>query len=234
MPLITSDMAFDLVHVGKCGGISVVVELQAHGFRFDHVHMRRPTYAADRRYVVLVRDPVSRFVSAFNWRKHLLGNDLLPGAHTADAIGRLRHRAERELLAEFQDVNAFAERLTCPTGFDVSALSTLMQLIGHVPQGFSWYLDDLLAAIAPGQLAGVIATERLADDFAAMFGFRLVAENHRHYASSGSTVSPVGRANLAREFRGEYRTLGRLADLARQAGVPMSMRYDPAVGAVPA
>ncbi|MFN9367597.1 MAG: sulfotransferase family 2 domain-containing protein [Planctomycetia bacterium] len=194
--------------------------------------MRWTRAAADRRYVVLVRDPVSRFVSAFNWRCHLLENELLPAARTQDPIARLRHRTEREFLAHFEDVNAFAERLVQTGEHEVSALATLMQLVGHVPQGFVWYLDDLLDGIEPSQLAAVIATERLADDFEAVFGFRPVAERNRHYGSRGTALSPQGRANLAREFAAEYRTLDRLADLARRAGTPMSMTYDPVRGAV--
>ena len=232
--MIAPDTCFDLVHVGKCGGSTIAEELRARGFRFEHVHMRRPVVAAARRYVVLVRDPVARFVSAFNWRKHLLENDLLPAARNTDPIARLRHSAELEFLSHFEDVNAFAERLVRSQACDVSPLSTLMSLIGHVPQGFEWYLSDLVGRIQPGQLLGVLCTERLADDCEAVFGFRPTAERNRLAGSQPAGLSPAGRANLVREFEPEYRTLRRLADLARRAGVPMSMRYDPPRGAVPA
>jgi hypothetical protein len=233
MPRLTPETPFDLVHVGKCGGSSVVEELRQRGFAFEHVHMRRPRLAADRRYVVLVRDPVARFVSAFNWRHHLLAGDLLPAARTQDPIAQLRHRTEHEFLLHFDDVNAFAERLVHTGETEVSPLVALMQLIGHVPQGFAWYLDELLGWIEPSQLIGVIATERLADDFEGLFGFRPTAERNRLDASRATLLSPQGRANLAREFAGEYRTLGRLADVARRAGVAISMTYDADRGAVP-
>lgn len=233
MPRLTLETPFDLVHVGKCGGSTIVEELRARGFRFEHIHMRRPVVEAARRYVVLVRDPVARFVSAFNWRRHLLGNDLLPAARKQDPVARLRHSAEREFLRHFEDVNAFAEKLVQPEMYDVSAMSTLMALIGHVPQGFEWYLGDLAGRIQPSQLLGVICTERLADDCEAVFGFRPTAERNRLSGSQPAALSPAGRANLAREFEPEYRTLRRLADLARRAGVPMSVRYDPARGDVP-
>lgn len=232
MPRLTPEVPFDLVHVGKCGGSSIVEELRSRGFRFEHVHLRRPVPEPGRRYAVLVRDPVARFVSAFNWRCHLLGEDLLPAARDQDPIIRLRHRTEWEFLSQFENVNAFAERLVRIDGQEVSAMTTLMQLIGHVPQGFAWYLDDLLDRIAPGQLAAVIATERLADDCEAVFGFRPTAERNRHYASRGASLSPQGRANLARELNDEYRALRRLANLARREGIPLAVEYDPARGAV--
>lgn len=231
--MIPATDSFDLIHVGKCGGSSIVEELRARDYQFAHIHMRRPTVAPGHRYVVLIRDPVARFVSAFNWRRHLLGNDLLPAARSEDPIARLRHRSEQAFLAQFSDVNAFAEQLVHSGRQEVSAMTTMMGLIGHVPQGFHWYLDGWLGGVDPGQLAGVVATERLADDFQRLFGFRPTAERNRQHASPPVGLSPRGRANLAREFDREYRTLERLADLARRAGVPVSVRYDPNAGAVP-
>jgi hypothetical protein len=224
---------FDLIHVGKCGGGSIVEELRARNYQFGHIHMQRPVAEAGRRYVILVRDPVARFVSAFNWRRHRLAHDPMPAARSDDPITRLRHRSERELLEAFEDANAFAERLVRTDGREVTSLTTMMALIGHVPQGFAWYLDHLLERIEPEQLAGVIATERLAADVERLFGFRPTAERNRHAAGRPPVLSPAGRANLAREFDSEYRTLSRLDQLASRAGAPMSIRYDPGRGAVP-
>jgi hypothetical protein len=176
---------------------------------------------------------VARFVSAFNWRRHLLENDLLPAARKEDAIARLRHRSEGEFLTMFTDADDFATRLVRGNRFEGSPMGTMMTLIGHVPQGFAWYLGGLLDQLEPGQLAGVIATERLGDDFERLFGFRPTAERNRMPAARGTSLSAAGRANLAREFAEEYRILERLAGLADEAGVVMSVRYDPAAGAVP-
>lgn len=223
--MIAPETAFDLVHVGKCGGGTVVQELGPRGYRFEQFHLRRPVAAAGRRFVVLVRDPVARFVSAYNWRSHVMRDDSLPGFRSPNPVERLRHETERMFLALFPDVNAFAESIAAHGAWDVSPGTTLMQLIGHVPQGFGWYLDELLDRIDPGQLLGVIATERFADDFEALFGFRPTASRHRNDAPLSKTLSPAGRANLVRQFAGEYRTLARLADLARQSGRPMSIEY---------
>jgi hypothetical protein len=222
--MIGPQTSFDLVHVGKCGGGTVLQELTAKGYRFEHFHLRRPVVAADRRFVILVRDPVARFVSAYNWRRHLYEESLL-AASPDDPVMRLRHDTEREFLSLFSDVNAFAEKLVAGGTWDVSPITTLMQLIGHVPQGFAWYLNELLDRIEPGQLLGVIATERFADDFESLFGFRPTASQHRNGAALPTSLSPAGRSNLVRQFAGEYRTLARLADLARRSGRPMSLEY---------
>lgn len=224
--MITPATTFDLVHVGKCGGTSAVTELRAKGFRFDHVHLRRPEYGPERRFVVLVRDPVARFVSAFNWRRHLIaeGSQAVP----ADPVGRLRQEAERSLLSLFTDSNAFAEALVPTPGYEVSPALTMMHVVGHVPQGFSWYLDGLLRRVDPGQLLGVVTQERFAADMERLFGFVPVARRNAHAGSTAPPLSPLGLANLTRLLAPEYETLAELATLARRAGKPMSVEYQPA------
>lgn len=224
--MITPATPFDLVHVGKCGGTSAATELRGHGFRFDHVHMRRPEVGPERRYVVLVRDPIARFVSAFNWRRHLIAEASL--TTPADPVGRIRHEAERSLLALFTDVNQFAEALVPNRGYDVSPALTMMQVIGHVPQGFGWYLDGLLRRIDPGQLLGVVQLERFAADIERLFGFAPTARRNAQAGSSAPSLSPLGLANLTRVLAAEYETLNELATLARRAGVPMAIEYRPA------
>lgn len=230
---LSTGISFGLVHVGKCGGGSVAHELRSRNYTFDHYHMRRPVYRDDYSYVVLVRDPISRFVSAFNWRYYLLTEGRLCSTSDPNPMVQLRHRFEREFLSQFENVNAFAEQLTRRNIFDVTPGSILMMLVGHVMHGFHWYLDELLNRMRPGQLAGIITMENLAADVEALFGFRLVQETHRHYPKRSIALSEEGRANLLRELETEYTTLSRLKILADQAGVRMSMSYDPVNGAAP-
>ena len=101
----------------------------------------------------------------------------------------------------------------------------MMQLIGHVPHGFAWYLDGLLCRIEPRQLVGIVATERFTEDFERVFGFLPVARRNRHEGGGSSELSPRGRENLDRVLAPEYETLAGLAALAEQVGVPMSVAY---------
>lgn len=234
MPILSPDTPFHLVHVGKCGGGSIASELRAAGFRFEHFHMQRPVAHPETRYLILARDPVARFVSAFNWRKHLYSTGVLPRANSTGPLSELRHRAEREFLFQFETANTLAEQLGADGTTKVSSASLLLALINHVPQGFDWYLGHLLEQIEPGQIAGVICTESLSGDFEHLFGFLPKQEIHRLNSSASTQVSEEGRANLAKEFHREYALLNKLSLLAQKAGIRMSMRYDPAFGAMPA
>ena len=232
MPTLTPDTPFDLVHIGKCGGITVARELQAAHFQFRHFHWRRPIPATGIRYLILARDPVARFVSAFNWRKHLYANGTLPQPQFAGPLSELRHRPERDFLFHFKDANSLAEQLGTQGVHEVTNATSLLGLIGHVPQGFDWYLSHLLEQIKANQIAGVICTERLADDFDHIFGFRPKLEIHRIEPPQSTWISKEGRANLIREFHREYAALHKLMLMTQDAGVQMSMRYDPEHGAI--
>ncbi|MBU3728177.1 MAG: hypothetical protein FGM37_02875 [Phycisphaerales bacterium] len=225
--MISPDVHFDLVHVGKCGGSTIATALRASGFRFEHVHMRRPAVSPSRSYVVLVRDPMQRFVSAFNWRRHRLRGDLNPDRDDADPLWRLKHQSERAFLSMFESAGALAERLVAEPGFDVSPAITLMDLIGHVPHGFHWYLGHLLEEIKPSQLRAVVCQERLEEDIQAAFGLRVSESRNWDYPRVSGELSPLARQNLARVLADEYRTLERLGRVAAAAGIPMSMRYVP-------
>lgn len=234
MPILSPDTPFHFVHVGKCGGSSIASELRGAGFRFEHFHLQRPVVHPENRYLILARDPVARFVSAFHWRKHLYLKDAPPSANSKGPVSELRHRAEREFLSQFETANALAEQLGTDGPTEVSPASSLLALIGHVPQGFDWYLGHLIDQIEPWQVAGVICTENLSGDFEHLFGFLPEKEINRLNSSTSTQISAKGRANLAGEFHREYAVLNKLSLVAQKAGVRMSMRYDPVFGAMPA
>jgi len=231
--ILSNMIPFDLIHIGKCGGSTITRELREANFDFKHFHLQRPVAQPERCYVILARDPVARFVSAFNWRIHLYRSGGLPPANAMDRLSQMRHRVEEDFLFSFENANALAEQLVSAGRFEVSPAAVLMGLIGHVPQGFQWYLGELLDRIEPRQIAGVICTERLADDFEHLFGFRPAMELNRTGGNSCSSLSEKGRANLSREFHLEYAVLQKLSAMAEGAGVQMSMTYEAATGGVP-
>ena len=65
------------VHVGKCAGSSVSTALALSGVRFSHIHgvsqqplVRDLVANPDVYFLISTRDPIRRFVSAFNWDLH--------------------------------------------------------------------------------------------------------------------------------------------------------------------
>ena len=225
--MIGPGVSFDLIHVGKCGGATVARELRRAGYDFEKFHMRRPIVAPGRRYVVTVRDPMASCVAAGNWRRHLLRGLLDPERRDADPLWIAKHRAEKAFIETFATAGILAEILEPDPGLDVSPAISMLGIIGHVAEGFRWYLDELLDRIEPCQLLGVVTQENLARDMHAMFGIQPVLACHRGGPGDSVELSPLARRNLARVFSEEYRTLHRLQLLADRAGVRMSARYSP-------
>lgn len=201
---------FDLIHVGKCGGSSVRAELLRRRVPHTHVHMvTKPTFSPSRSYVILVRDPVDRFVSCFNWRRYLLTSGLRPVP--AHPVAAYRQAREYELFEMFADVNEVGEALE---GDGANALGDLLCLVGHVRKGFSWYLDELLDRVSPHQIRGVIATPTIADDFQRVFGFELSMHKNGGYPAPPAELSARARSNIEDYLSREYATLRRLKRVA--------------------
>lgn len=96
-----------VVHVGKSGGtftrkilnMSPILQLQFSTVRVVHA-IKAPLHK-ESRYLILVRDPISRSISAFNWRysKVVLGGE--PG----------RFPNEARVLSRYESLSNLAENL---------------------------------------------------------------------------------------------------------------------------
>jgi hypothetical protein len=212
-----AEQPFTVIHVGKCGGGSVAAELSKAAYRFDWIHVRKPPIQPSLRYVILIRDPVERFVSAFHWRKQLLSQQT--NRLQEQTLQTMKQRFEHQLLMQFSHASEFAELVNPddPTAGLHGGIS-LVQLIGHVPLGFAWYLDGLLDAVEPRQLVAAIAVESMAADMLSVFGIPISQRDKMNYPGKNTDLSTQGRRNLEQLFAGEYRTLQRLSQQLMAGG----------------
>lgn len=102
------DAKLVFAQVGKCGGISLeeviraspVVKLLFQSWPREHLHP--PEFNPQSHYMLVVRNPISRSVSALNWRYHL-----------AVETGNQKNRfpGEFEVLEKYSTVRCGAENL---------------------------------------------------------------------------------------------------------------------------
>jgi len=221
---ITKDKKFDLIHVGKCGGSSAAKEISARGYQFNHIHLSKPTYSAERLYIIMARDPLSRFISAYNWRKRLYNQNAIKIPD--EPAAKLRHETERSIFSIFPTVNVFAESLYNRPGMDISPSLTLMHMIGHATQGFGWYLSDLLEIIRPNQLLGVICQENFNIDMENLFGIKPWRQiNANKLNDLEIRLSDLAKANLKKVLNDEYRTLEKLRLIYEMSGKNISVDF---------
>ena len=61
-----------IIHIGICGGSTVRSELRSKNIKFSEIHIREAIYKPKNKYVIVIRNPIKRFISAFNWRYYLV------------------------------------------------------------------------------------------------------------------------------------------------------------------
>ena len=68
---------FEIIHIGKSGGCTVSEELKKINFHPSvkkwH-HICKVKYEKNKKYIIIIRNPIKRFVSAFNFQKSRNGD----------------------------------------------------------------------------------------------------------------------------------------------------------------
>jgi hypothetical protein len=62
------------IHIGKTGGSTIHEILKQKNINFAEYHLKKP-YKENEKYIIWLRNPLSRFVSAFNYISHLVNFD---------------------------------------------------------------------------------------------------------------------------------------------------------------
>ena len=146
------------LHIGKTGGNAIKAALRPimqdydlvlheHDTRLCDVPMNDPVFCS-------LRDPISRFVSAFNSR-------LRQGRPKYNSLWT---PAERRAFGFFPTPNALAEALTSADAGDRKEAEAAMHGIGHVRHPLSYWLHDRASARERPHLT-VLFQDRLARDF---------------------------------------------------------------------
>lgn len=139
-----------LIHTGKTGGSTLDGVLKRARLPFDHVHVHPVPHALVANHpliVVSVRDPVSRFVSAWEFVRREAGT------HVDAAIARFGTGRSSlfpiDVYACFSSVAAFADGLDAPGTCGDLARSLTQPLppvghLSHLTMGYCYHLGGVL------------------------------------------------------------------------------------------
>ena len=214
-PVRDDESSLIFVHIGKCGGKSLhdAIErspvIRDRFLRVERIHIAKPPAFQKARYLFVVRNPISRAISAFNWRYKLV---VETGAQ------KDRFEGEYETLETYGTLNALGEALYQRDGAASSRAARDFRRIHHLKEDIAFYLSDLLPTLSAGQVFATMTTEMLDDDIARVLKIgdtkRIHANNH---ATPGARtlLSPVAAQNLRRFLADDYRCLEELLALSR-------------------
>lgn len=173
-----------------------------------HVHIEKPPILRNARYLIVIRNPIRRAISAFNWRYRLVVQDK---AQTD------RFEGEYDILLQYKSLNALAEALYDNVGTLNDRAAEQFRSIHHLKEDIAFYLTDLLPQLAPEQLLAVLATETLNQDIARVLEVSNVAQEHSHHDKTPSAqleMSDKALANLRRFLADDYTCVKELLDIA--------------------
>ncbi len=189
-----------LIHIGKCGGSTLRTALEqiADTFPVQIVHVEKPIYNADHSYIIVARGPISRVISAFNWRYKLV---------VTDGTQHDRFKGELEVLRRYESLNTLAEALYDNDGNPNQAAHNDIRKIHHLREDISFYLSELLQQCQPEQITAVLMQENLNADIQRVFGVTAGEREKDNSKASANTLSDQAEQNLRRFFRPDYEAL---------------------------
>lgn len=148
------------IHIGKTGGTTINSILSNCNIKYKEYHMKR-NYKNKDKYIIWLRNPISRFVSAFNFSHHLvnyncinknpkdinMSNCLYPPIIKTKIInkrGYVFHPRFDKLIKFFGTANNLADGLTSNNPEIKEKAIELMnyESKGHIFKGIGWYLNN--------------------------------------------------------------------------------------------
>jgi hypothetical protein len=192
-----------LIHIGKCGGSTLRTALEkiADTFPVQIVHVEKPVYNPEHSYIIVARSPISRAISAFNWRYKLV---------VTDGTQHDRFKGEQEVLRRYGSLNTIAEALYDNDGNPNKAVHGDIRKIHHLREDIGFYLSGLLPQCQPGQVTAVLMQENLNADIQRVFGVAAGEREKDNSKVSTNTLSRQAEENLRRFFKPDYEALALL------------------------
>tara|TARA_B110000261_G_scaffold60978_1_gene71749 strand:- start:4240 stop:4845 length:606 start_codon:yes stop_codon:yes gene_type:complete len=154
-----------IIHVGKCGGSTVCDELRSKNVKFSTIHVREAIYEPNKNYVIVIRNPIKRFISAFNWRYYLVCDSKIQ-----------KNKNEEKFLNKYKNVDNLCNAIEINS--DIMNEST-----HHIVMDIYFYLKTFIKKCPKKQILGVICTETLKDDMKNIFDIDVIkhAKNNSKY-----------------------------------------------------
>ena len=147
------------IHIGKCGGSTIYTMLKSRFDNFKEYHLNK-NYTPTEKYIIWIRNPLVRFVSAFNHSytavNYKFTKEDIPRIKLNNCIVPCRIKEKLKsnrsflysiqydtLINFFKTPNALAEGLTSEDeSIKRKALKLMNSPIEHINKGIGWYLNN--------------------------------------------------------------------------------------------
>jgi hypothetical protein len=188
-------MKLVIIHIGKCAGSVVCNTLKKNNIEFNQIHVQKAKFKENKKYVILLRNPITRFISAFNWRYELV---------LIDKTQKNRFYKEKNVLKKYNNANNLAENIE---NYDVGE-----EYIHHIYEDINYYLSDFLKECKSENILGVITQENLYDDFKRIFNIDIDenVESRKNKSGMSKDISDTGYKLLKNYLWRDYECIEKL------------------------
>ena len=203
---MTENKLLRFIHVGKCGG-STIEKLLADSplvsARYESVvesHVSGVSVDSNCDYLICLRNPISRAISAYEWRKKLVVSDPPPNQAS-------RFRGEQDVLKAYVTFSDLTSKLYHADASLNELAARDFQLIHHLRESISFYLKPLLPVLKYSNTYGVICQENLSADCETLLGVSpngLTERKNYLRQESPATLGGQAIANLKRYLHDDY------------------------------
>lgn len=196
-----------VIHIGKCGGGTIKSELQKHNIKFRNLHVTGIQKINDGeiklnkndQYIIIIRNPISRIVSAFNYRKWRL---------------KTVYKGQKDVFEKYESINSLAESLYDSNGELVVNLNK--DDLHHLKEDINYYLEYMLNHINEEYNVKVITTETLDYDLKRFFNITSIGHKRNSKKMKIDTnkdklyLSEVAYKNLKKYLSKDYACIEKL------------------------
>ena len=204
----------NVIHIGKCGGGTVelaIMQSKILAEKFESVkvtHINKVNYSEQESYLIIIRNPIDRAISAFNWRYHLV---------VESGEQKERFKGEWQILKKYSTLNSLSESLyDLDREFLNEKVSREFKAIHHLRENISFYLSTMLRHVCPHQVYGIIKQHSLASDCKLLLGSSIDVQ----HKNCGVTTDPLkkelsklARLNLRRFLHKDFACILKLYNL---------------------
>ena len=212
-----------LIHIGKCGGTTLVKTLG-----LAEIHLSQPHAEFNTKYIIWVRNPITRFISAFNYSKSIietdttnlnpntltLSNCLAPYWIKRKILYNVTFNPQYDnLIKTFESVNHLAESLWSPNNELKDKAHKLMSFpVEHIHFGIGWYLNGGKFIEKNNKKILFVGTvENMEDDFNKLCKLLDVKKEYKHIKRNtqkmDKSLTKMAIQNIINYYKKDYDAL---------------------------
>lgn len=182
-----------VIHIGKCGGKTVKIELNVHKIKHSKIHIREANYQPNTNYVIVIRNPIKRFISAFNWRYYLVCDT---------NVQKNRFVNEKNILNEYKNVDNLCNELkTNHNIFNGDPSSG--NYIHHLREDIFFYLKNFIKECPKKHIIGIICTETIGKDMKNIFNIE-ITKHENNNSTYNKTITDESYETLKSYLKNDY------------------------------